>query len=151
MSFKEMLRLSSAARKTSGRKVSLKNLLLTFGELSTIKLSCLKLNSNDMSKRLMQELHGNTETCRHRFRLLLSTTQRPGQNTDMCSVCNLSRDPRHAAPNPAEIEIKPKGVERYELATWRQCSAALTMVLEAVSKPIACGGAMPPMNCGGGK
>jgi hypothetical protein len=30
-----------------------KNLLPTFGELSTIKLSCLKLDSHNVSKRLM--------------------------------------------------------------------------------------------------
>jgi len=86
-----------------------KKLLPTFGELSTIKLSCLKLNSNNMSKRLMQELHGDTETCRHRFRLLLSTTQRPDRL--ICHTClqkhNSSRDPRHQhlAPGPGACSV----------------------------------------------
>jgi hypothetical protein len=43
----------------------------TFGELSTIKLTCLELDCNDMAERLVQQFHGDTETCRHCSKLLL--------------------------------------------------------------------------------
>lgn len=68
ISFREMLRLSSAARKIISMKTSARAMTgqwATFGKFSTIKVPCLELYSNNVSQRFMQELYGNAQTCRH--------------------------------------------------------------------------------------
>ena len=39
----------------------------TFCELATVELASLELNSNDMTEGLVEELDGDTETCRGHF------------------------------------------------------------------------------------
>lgn len=60
MSFKEMLRLSSAKITVSvGRLLSRGK--RTFSQFSAVQLTSFEFNSDDMTQRFVKELDGNTE------------------------------------------------------------------------------------------